>query len=177
MTDSSPIVTGGGASGWITARFRGLSQKQIGVAKPMIIVSCVDIVGTPLVMEERITVANKGSLLLRINCKSVKIVSSHDGTKRTSRVPRGDGGIQTIRRHSGRDLGGSQVFGATTPASMAQKSGRQSESARPEAKDRDRSRAADIRQLERLIVRVARQFGVRETLADDRKHDMNPSWA
>ena len=59
IADSNPVVTGGAANGWITARFYGLTQKQIGEDKPTVVVACADITGTPLSIEERIVSQGK----------------------------------------------------------------------------------------------------------------------
>src|ERR1700733_10939899 len=85
--------------------------------------------------------------------------------RRTSRVSRRTRSIRTVRRHDGRASRCPEVARASPPAGMAQESGRQSKSARLEAQGRDRYRAAKVRQLKRLVVRVASQFRVSEPLA------------
>src|ERR1035441_2397680 len=88
----------------------------------------------------------------------------------SSRMPRGTRGIQTFRCHNVSASLRSQIALASTPKSVSQKGGCQSEKARPKTQERDRHRNVAARQLERLIVRVPGEFGVCEPLADDLRH-------
>src|SRR5271165_3177843 len=75
--------------------------------------------------------------------------------------------IRALRRYDVRVSLCSEIAGTQTAAGIPQEVRRQTDSPRAEAQGQDRTRAAEVRQLKRLVVRVPRQFGVRQPLADD----------
>src|ERR1700677_4968637 len=86
----------------------------------------------------------------------------------SSRMPRRAGSLRKVRRNDVAAFECAEVSYPSTPKSTPQEGGCQSESARPETQKR--TSPAEVRRLERLIVRVTDQFLIGKALAHDLRY-------